>query len=90
MIVPAHPKKDVNASRTDKEKKVRKKEENRNTWSSSLSLDNNVHAPVLAIWLVHMSTTCGLGEEPCSPYLRKSTMACAASDIHVAPTPSAR
>ena len=31
MIVPAHPKEDVNASRTDKEKKVRKKEENHNT-----------------------------------------------------------
>ena len=31
MIVPAHPKEDVNASRTDKKKKVRKKEENRNS-----------------------------------------------------------
>ena len=31
MIVPAHPKEDVNASRTDKEKKVMKEEKNRNS-----------------------------------------------------------
>ena len=31
MIVPAHPKEDVNASRADKEKKVMKEEKNRNT-----------------------------------------------------------
>ena len=30
MIVPAHPKEDVNASRADKEKKVMKEEKNRN------------------------------------------------------------
>ena len=30
MIVPAHPKEDVNASRIDKEKKVMKEEKNRN------------------------------------------------------------
>ena len=30
MIVPAHPKEDVNASRTDKEKKVMKEKKNRN------------------------------------------------------------
>ena len=31
MIVPAHPKEDVNTSRADKEKKVMKEEKNRNS-----------------------------------------------------------
>ena len=47
MIVPAHPKEDVNTSRIDKEKKVMKKEKNRNNLSIFLT-SNNVRNETIA------------------------------------------